>query len=111
MAHTHWRILFTQLMPGNDIWLDEVRFFDAAGEIPLQGTPIASSVYSSEYPLEQAFDKSTGTTGWASKYGEEPAWIGYAFDAPQDVRSIDLVLPDNPSADDELPIVGSLKPH
>lgn len=111
MAHTHWRILFTQLMSGNDIWLDEVRFFDAAGEIPLQGKPIASSVYSSEYPLEQAFDKGTSTTGWASAYGENPAWIGYAFNEPQDVRSIDLVLPDESSASDELPIVGSLKPQ
>lgn len=106
-AHAYWRVLFTKLDVGGDIWLDEVQFFLGTTEQSATGgTALSGGDYSGIYPATQAFDKTNVNSGWASPSGVVPAWIGYQFPAPVDVDKVVLTCENTASASDELPQAG-----
>lgn len=105
--HKFWRVVFSTSTGGTStsLWLDEVVFRDAAStDLCVGGAPSASSVWSGTYPVAHAFDKTTATVGWCSAQAQFPCWVGYEFADPVDVARVDLTLPTDQSASDELPV-------
>jgi hypothetical protein len=103
-----WRLLFTS-GNGNDIWLAEVEFLDAAASLvsPAGAAVISGGDWGAGYEKENAFDgvKSASNNGWASKPAF-PAWIGLAFPSPVAVSTAKIYLSPIASAWDELPVPG-----
>lgn len=88
----YWRVRFTASAGGPDscIYFNEIVFRSRDGDdISAGGVPFANSE-EEDCEKEYAFDK-TGT-GWGSRYGEFPVWIGCELAQPQLVDSIEIQL-------------------
>jgi hypothetical protein len=110
-AFKYWRVKFGTSTggAGSDIWLDDVSFLTAQmDDTKAGGSALSSSQFSGSYPLDQAFDGLTITTGWASAVGQFPAWIGYNFAQVVDVAMVKITLPADAGASDELPVFATM---
>ena len=106
-AARYWRVRFWDTTGAGDIWLAEVEFLDATDAVRVPPTVFASSVWSSSYSPEQAFDGIyTSGDGWASASKE--CWIGGDYGVPVEVKACRLWMGWQSSAWDELPLLTAI---
>lgn len=87
--HLYWRLRFTQITGGGDVYsVAELNFLDDDGNnLEGDGSPFASSRYSNSatYGADKAFD-GNNSTFWASANNSEQH-LGYHFTSPVTVTS------------------------
>jgi hypothetical protein len=94
MSATYWRVAISASNGGTYSALEQVNFFNVVDDIITQvaatgGTASASSIYSSIYNADKAFDNNYNTA-WLTVNGGVPSWIQYQFASAVDVNALSL---------------------